>query len=99
MVTFYGIMQNYKNEPRRQGRMRLKLRMGDERQHSKTEIDLVVREIRVRENKINTQDETIEICFKEGAASGILEMRRDELSLLNDKVRDAARTVRRAREE
>ena len=69
--------------------MRLKLRIGDGKQISRSEIDIIIREIRLHQNKLDDTDTMIEVCFKEGPASGVIEMTREELHALNLRIKNA----------
>jgi hypothetical protein len=68
--------------------MRLKLRVGDGKQMSRSEIDLVVREVRVQPNRLDDSDAKLEVCFREGDASGIIEMTREEAKALCAKLKN-----------
>ncbi|MFH1174796.1 MAG: hypothetical protein V1725_06695 [archaeon] len=79
--------------------MHLKVKVGDDKNLSRIEANVIIKEVRIRENLINEKDEIIELCFKDGPASGILELKKDELTELNQQVRKALERVRVKQED
>ena len=78
--------------------MNLKLRIQDNKTISKTEVEALVEQISYKDNLINSKDAKVQLCFREGSSSGIIELSMAELNFINEKIREE-KALRQTKQE